>query len=86
MNLEGPQRHFLVPSLQNGKTYDYPIRIELTRDGKTYSVSANQQVKAGNNVQLVCTFGGNSLQLAHKIGQEAGALQIVQQLDNRSQR
>ena len=52
----GDTRTFSSPLLKQGKKFGYPIRVELTRDGKTYTAEAMQMVRAGDRVQLKVEF------------------------------
>lgn len=53
MTLEGTVREFTIPGLQSGTEYAYPVRIDLVQDGKTLSASGNQQIQAGQRLNLV---------------------------------
>jgi uncharacterized protein (TIGR03000 family) len=52
MTLEGTVREFVVPGLKAGMSYRYPIRVELVRDGRTYSANSEQQIQAGQQLNL----------------------------------
>jgi uncharacterized protein (TIGR03000 family) len=53
MTLEGSVREFTIPGLKAGLEYPYPVRVDVVRDGKTLTASADQQVQAGQRVNLV---------------------------------
>lgn len=53
MTLEGAVREFTVPGLKAGMEYRYPVRVDLVRDGKTLTASADQQIQAGQRLNLV---------------------------------
>ena len=53
MTLEGTVREFTIPGLKSGTEYAYPVRVDLVQDGKTLTASANQQVQAGQKLNLV---------------------------------
>jgi uncharacterized protein (TIGR03000 family) len=53
MTLEGTVREFTIPGLTSGTEYAYPVRVDLVQDGKTLTASANQQVQAGQKLNLV---------------------------------
>ncbi len=52
MTLEGTVREFVVPGLKAGMQYRYPIRVEVVRDGQTYSANSEQQIQAGQQLNL----------------------------------
>jgi uncharacterized protein (TIGR03000 family) len=52
MTLQGTVREFVVPGLKAGMSYRYPIRVELVRDGRTYSANSEQQIQAGQQLSL----------------------------------
>lgn len=53
MTLEGTSREYIVPGLKAGLQYRYPVRVEVVRDGTVYSASSNQEIQAGQQVNLV---------------------------------
>ena len=69
MTAAGTSRQFNIPKLESGKTYGYPLRVEITRNGQKHVVSATQKIRAGDKVELVCNLEADSLTLAHKNGQ-----------------
>jgi uncharacterized protein (TIGR03000 family) len=87
MTLTGTTRNFSVPKLEGGKTYDYPIRVEIVRDGQTLTVSGQQKIKAGQTIELVCNEDGASLKLAHKDNQQGiGELTVTSSSNKLAQR
>ena|GEM_PF-4839672 len=56
MTNTGDVRAFNSPVLKDGKKFGYPIRVELTRDGKTYKAEATQLVRANDRVELKVEF------------------------------
>jgi uncharacterized protein (TIGR03000 family) len=52
MTLDGTSREYIVPGLQAGKQYRYPVRVELVREGRLYSASSEQRVQAGQQLNL----------------------------------
>ncbi len=56
MTTTGDVRVFNSPILKNGKQFGYPIRVELTRDGKTFKAEGTQMVRAGDRVELKIEF------------------------------
>ena len=52
----GEFRTYNSPVLKNGKKFGYPIRVELTRDGQTYTAEGMQTVRAGDRVELKVEF------------------------------
>ncbi len=53
MTLDGAVREFTIPGLKAGLEYPYPVRVDVVRDGKTFTASADQQVQAGQRLNLV---------------------------------
>jgi uncharacterized protein (TIGR03000 family) len=53
MTLDGTVREFTIPGLKTGMEYAYPVRVDLVRDGKTLTANADQQVQAGQRLNLV---------------------------------
>jgi uncharacterized protein (TIGR03000 family) len=53
MTLEGTAREFIVPGLKAGLQYHYPVRVDVVRDGKASSVSSDQVLQAGQQLNLV---------------------------------
>jgi uncharacterized protein (TIGR03000 family) len=52
MTLEGTVREFVVPGLKAGLQYRYPVRVDVVREGRTYSASSEQQLQAGQQLNL----------------------------------
>jgi uncharacterized protein (TIGR03000 family) len=52
MTLDGTSREYIVPGLQAGKQYRYPVRVDVVRDGKLYSASSEQRIQAGQQLSL----------------------------------
>lgn len=52
MTVTGEVRTFNSPVLQAGQKFGYPIRVEVTRDGKTFKAEGTQLVRAGDRVEL----------------------------------
>lgn len=48
----GPVRQYATPALEAGKSYEYPIRIEVIRDGKVVSRNVTQPVAGGDFIEL----------------------------------
>jgi uncharacterized protein (TIGR03000 family) len=53
MTLEGTSREYIVPGLKAGLQYRYPVRVDVVRDGRVYSASSDQEIQAGQQVNLV---------------------------------
>ena len=60
----GEVRTFNSPVLKTGKKFGYPIRVELTRDGKTFTAEGMQVVRAGDRVELNVEFNAELSQLS----------------------
>ena len=58
MKTESARRTFSTPALQKGQAYFYDVRVEVVRDGKTYSDSKRVIVRAGELAQA--TFAGTA--------------------------
>jgi uncharacterized protein (TIGR03000 family) len=52
MTLDGTSREYIVPGLQAGKQYRYPVRVDVVRDGRLYSASSEQRIQAGQQLSL----------------------------------
>ena len=52
MTIEGTVREFTVPGLKAGMEYRYPVRVDVVRDGQTLTANADQQVQAGQRLNL----------------------------------
>lgn len=70
MTLTGTQRLFVTPALETGKTFQYPIRVEMVQNGQPVVLSATQPIRAGQTIELVVS--GN--QIAQKPGQNVQPL------------
>ena len=46
------QRTFVSPALEAGKDYQYTIKVEMVREGKTISESKNVTVRAGETTEV----------------------------------
>lgn len=53
MTLTGQQRTYRLPNLPEGKIYNYPIKVEIVRDGETVSVDYSESVSAGVTSSLL---------------------------------
>ena len=51
----GTNRRFVIPLSTAGQEYDYPIKIEIVRDGKTISTESVAKVQSGQTVELNVT-------------------------------
>jgi uncharacterized protein (TIGR03000 family) len=52
MTLTGTVRNYIIPGLQAGRQYRYPVRVDLVRDGKLYRAAADLQLQAGQQLNL----------------------------------
>jgi uncharacterized protein (TIGR03000 family) len=53
MTMEGTVREFVIPGLKSGMQYRYPVRVDVVLEGRPYTASVDQQVQAGQKVNLV---------------------------------
>ena len=51
MTMTGTVRQFRIP-VKAGKTYEYPIRVELKQDGRTIVTTLSEKVTAGATVEV----------------------------------
>jgi len=72
MSITGTVRQFNLPKLAEGKTYEYPIRVEIKQDGKTHQVDGFQSIRRGDVVELVCKVNAekSEVTMAQKEGQK----------------
>lgn len=79
MSNTGDVRTFNSPILKDGKKFGYPIRVELTRNGKTFKAEGTQLVRAGDKVELKIAFNAElgQLSMVQSEGQ-ASVLELVQ--------
>ena len=47
MTVEGAQRRFVTPVIQAGETHLYTVKVEVVRDGKTLTKTAQTTVTPG---------------------------------------
>lgn len=75
----GEFRKFNSPVLKPGKKFGYPIRVELTRDGKTFTAEGMQIVRANDRIELNIEFDAQlgQLSLTQAPGQKS-ILKLVQ--------
>jgi uncharacterized protein (TIGR03000 family) len=55
-------RTFVSPPLQAGKDYQYTLRAEVTRDGKTVERTRDVNVRAGQTSEVNFDFAGSAPQ------------------------
>lgn len=79
MTNAGDVRAFNSPVLKDGKKFGYPIRVEVTRDGKTYKAEGTQMVRANDRVELKIEFDAQlgQLSMIQSAGQKS-VLELVQ--------
>ena len=56
MSLSGRVRRFVSPALRPGAEYNYTVRVEIERDGKTLSKTTDARVRAGQRVEVAVSF------------------------------
>lgn len=52
MTLTGSVRHFRIPVTEAGREYAYPIRVELSREGRVLRTSRTEQVASGREIRV----------------------------------
>ena len=52
MSISGTQRRFRIPVSDPGRTYSYPVRVEVVRNGRTLVSESKQKVRGGTQLQL----------------------------------
>ena len=60
MTVEGAQRRFVTPLIQNGETHLYTVKVEVVRDGKTVTKTAQTTVSVGDEAVVTVAFEGGS--------------------------
>ncbi|MGE0610103.1 MAG: TIGR03000 domain-containing protein [Pirellulales bacterium] len=70
MTAAGTVRQYNVPKLKVGKTYGYPLRVEIVRNGQKHVIEATQKIRQGDKVEMVCDLEFGALTLSHKEGQK----------------
>jgi uncharacterized protein (TIGR03000 family) len=51
----GANRRYVIPLSTPGQEFNYPVKVEIVRDGKTYSAEAIAKVQSGETVELNVT-------------------------------
>ena len=52
MTITGPVREYVIPGLQLGREYRYPVRVEVTRAGQLYRATAEPRIRVGQQLSL----------------------------------
>jgi uncharacterized protein (TIGR03000 family) len=52
MTISGPVREYVIPGLQPGHEYRYPVRVEVTRGGQLYRATAEPRIQSGQLLAL----------------------------------
>ena len=58
MTVEGTQRRFVTPAIQAGETHLYTVKVEIVRDGKTLTKTAQTTVTTGQEAFVAVAFEG----------------------------
>ena len=58
MTVEGTQRRFVTPAIQAGETHLYTVKVEVVRDGKTLTKTAQTTVTTGQEAFVAVAFEG----------------------------
>jgi uncharacterized protein (TIGR03000 family) len=56
MTLTGTERRFVTPELAEGKQHSYTVKVEVVRDGRTFSKSTSATVRPGQEVEIAVSF------------------------------
>jgi uncharacterized protein (TIGR03000 family) len=60
MTVEGAQRRFVTPTIQAGESHLYTVKVEVVRDGKTITKTAQTTVTLGQEAVLTVAFEGQN--------------------------
>lgn len=60
MVTQGTTRRYLVPVQKAGATYEYPIKVEVTRNGSKLVSETKHRVRSGQTVELTMTESNSS--------------------------
>lgn len=60
MKTQGTTRRYKIPVPQIGKTYKYPVRVEVSRDGTKLTSESVQSVTAGQTLNVVVRENADS--------------------------
>ncbi|MCA9082037.1 MAG: TIGR03000 domain-containing protein [Planctomycetaceae bacterium] len=79
MTTAGELRTFNSPVLEAGKTFGYPIRVELQHEGKTFKAEGKQLVRSGDHVEIKVAFDKELGMLSMvQVEGQASVLELVQ--------
>jgi uncharacterized protein (TIGR03000 family) len=56
MTLTGTERRFVTPELADGMQHSYAVKVEVVRDGRTFSKSTSATVRPGQEVEIAVSF------------------------------
>ena len=60
MTVEGTQRRFVTPTIQAGEQHLYTVKVEIVRDGKTITKTAQTTVTLGQEAVVTVAFEGQN--------------------------
>ena len=58
MTVEGARRRFVTPAIQVGELHLYTVKVEIVRDGKTLTKTAQTTVTLGQEAAVTVAFEG----------------------------
>jgi uncharacterized protein (TIGR03000 family) len=61
MTVEGATRRFVTPTIQAGEQHLYTVKVEVVRDGKTITKTAQTTVTLGQEAVVTVAFDGQNL-------------------------
>ncbi|MCA9051112.1 MAG: TIGR03000 domain-containing protein, partial [Planctomycetaceae bacterium] len=63
MTITGPERRYRIPIADPSREYDYQVRVEVVRDGKTLSSETTHKVAGGRTLEVSVTPAADSGEL-----------------------
>ena len=60
MTVEGTQRRFVTPTIEAGDQHLYTVKVEVVRDGKTITKTAQTTVALGQEAVVSVAFEGQN--------------------------
>ncbi len=68
MTLAGTQRRFVTPLIEAGTQHVYTVKVEVVRNGQTFSKTTEAVVGAGQEVAVSVAFEGQNQELVAAVG------------------
>lgn len=70
MNQTGTQRNYRLPELPAGQSYDYPVVVQVERQGRTISTQFSETVAAGVTREITVVEQSGQLVVRREAGDE----------------